>query len=252
MATCLIIGAGLGLGMALARRFGAGGLRLGLVSRNTESLNGLVSTLEADGHEAAGMPADAGNPAALLAAIEGLQVRLGPANVLIYNAAVLSQGSPTTLGPEQLLEEFKVNLQGALIASQAVVPRMRQQGDGTILFTGGGLALEPYPACASLALGKAALRSLAFSLHKELAVGDIHVAVVAVCGIIEPGGPFDPDAIAEPYWRLHTASRGVEDRELVFQPPGTDPYYNDPDRRYAHVTLPPTHVVSGSQGAKCP
>ena len=262
MAACLIVGAGPGLGSALARRFGAGGFRLGLISRKAEGLNALVAELGSAGHEATGETADAGDPQALGAALEAIQARLGSAAVLIYNAALLRPGGPLELSPDRLAEEFGVNVQGALVAAQAVVPAMRDRGRGTILFTGGGLALEPYPAYASLALGKAALRSLAFSLHKELAADGIHVAVVAICGIVEPGGPFDPDRIAEHYWRLHAAPRGVEDRELIYQPPGSDPYYNDPERRYADVTRPPLHVKSGGvmsggvmpggQGTECP
>lgn len=252
MSSCLIIGAGPGLGLALARRFGRGGLRLGLVSRNRDGLDALLADLETSGQPAVAETADAGDPEGLRAAIDALQARLGPAGVLIYNAAVLRPEMPTALDPHRLCEEFKVNVQGALVSAQAVIPAMRAGGGGTILFTGGGLALEPYPTYSSLALGKAALRNLAFSLHKELAADGIHVAVVAVCGIIEPGGPFDPDVIAEHYWRLHKAPHGTEDRELIYQPPGSDPYYNDPDRRYASVTLPPHHVATDPQGGKCP
>lgn len=252
MSCCLIVGAGPGLGLALARRFGAGGLPLGLIARKTETLEALVAELETAGHRAAGSAADAGDPAALLGAIDELQGRLGPAAALIYNAAVLRPELPTALDPRRLCEEFRVNVQGALVSAQAAIPAMRARGRGTIVFTGGGLALEPYPGYSSLALGKAALRSLAFSLHKELAPDGIHVAVVAVCGIVEPGGPFDPTRIAEHYWRLHAAPRGVEDRELIYQPPGSDPYYNDPERRYAPVSLPPQHVAPGRQGTLCP
>src|SRR5690606_25266287 len=47
---------------------------------------------------------------------------------------------------------------------------------GTILLTGGGLALEPYPRWVTLAAGKAALRTLAINLHKELLPEGIHIA----------------------------------------------------------------------------
>ena len=54
---------------------------------------------------------------------------------------------------------------------------MRAAGRGSILLTGGGLALDPtgWLPAASLAVGKAGLRSLAFSMHKELAPEGIHV-----------------------------------------------------------------------------
>jgi len=127
-----------------------------------------------------------------------------------------------------------------------VAPEMIARGKGAILFTGGGLALEPFPKWTSLALGKAALRSLAQSLFKELSPKGVHVSVLAICGIIKPGGPFDPERIAEEYWRVATMPRGVQDREVIFQPPGTDPLYNDPDRIYEDLSCLPPHARGGS------
>jgi hypothetical protein len=46
---------------------------------------------------------------------------------------------------------------------------MIRRKKGVIIFTGGGLALEPFPEWTSLALGKAALRNMAISLFKLLA-----------------------------------------------------------------------------------
>lgn len=39
MSVCIIIGAGPGVGEAIARRFGKGGFRLGLVARNADKLS---------------------------------------------------------------------------------------------------------------------------------------------------------------------------------------------------------------------
>ncbi|MCG8355056.1 MAG: SDR family NAD(P)-dependent oxidoreductase, partial [Kiloniellales bacterium] len=102
----------------MARRFGAGGFRLGLISRKAEGLNALVAELDSAGHEATGETADAGDPQSLGAALEALQARLGSAAVLIYNAALLRPGGPLELSPDRLAEEFGVNVQGALVAAQ--------------------------------------------------------------------------------------------------------------------------------------
>jgi len=119
---------------------------------------------------------------------------------------------------------------------------MIEKGEGAILFTGGGLALEPFPEWTSLALGRAALRSLSLSLYKHLSPQGVHVSVLAICGIVEKGGAFDPDRIAEEYWRVATQHRGLEDREIIFQPPGTDLLYNDPTGIHAPTTILPHHA----------
>ena len=236
MTSCIIVGAGSGIGVALARRFARGGQCIGLIARRESALQGLADDLANQGIDVAWRSANAGNSDELRLAIEQLEHDCGPCSTLIYNAAVLRPEAPLALTAKVLRAEFDVNAVGALVAASAVAPGMLARGSGAILFTGGGLALEPYPEWTSLAMGKSALRSLAFSLYKELAPRGVHVSVIAVCGIVAPGGPFDPDVIAEEYWRLATNPKGIQDRELIFQPLGTDPFYNDPLGRHRDTT----------------
>jgi short-subunit dehydrogenase len=119
------------------------------------------------------------------------------------------------LDAEKLMQDFRVNVAGALVAAQQVIPHMKAQRQGTILFTGGGLALQPHPKYASIAVGKAGIRNLSFSLAAELESAGIHVATVTIAGIVRPGTALDPDRIAEEYWRLHVQSPGKFQREAV-------------------------------------
>jgi len=237
MPCCLIIGVGSGISQAIAHHFARKGYDIGLIARQSSFIKLLSEQLRAYGIGSAWATADAGDEAGLWEAITQVRSTIGSADVLIYNASVIKATSPLDLEPNALRREFDVNTVGALVASQAVAPEMIRKGGGAILFTGGGLALEPYPEWTSLAAGKSALRSLAFSLFKELSPKGVHVSVIAVCGIVAPGGPFDPDRIAEEYWRLATEPKGLEDRELIFQPEGTDPYYNDPEGRHRATTV---------------
>ncbi len=246
MKHCIIVGAGPGLGEAIARKFGANGYGVGLIARQEGALAHQAARLGALGVKTGYTVADAGDAGQIGHALDQLQAQSGPCDVLIYNAAVLRSGGPMDLSPETLRAEFEVNLVGALVAAQKVAPQMAVRGNGTILLTGGGLALEPYPEWTSLALGKAALRSLAFSLYKALAPKGVHVSVIAVCGIVEPGGPFDPDAVTGEYLRLATTPNGVADREVIIQPSGTDPHYNDPERKHVATSIAPHHARSNT------
>lgn len=239
MKNCLIVGAGEGVSRAIARRFGRGAFRVGLVSRSASNLKTFATDLVEDGVEAFWATADAGDATELESAITSLIDQMGPCDVLIYNAAVLKPGNPLDVKTDQIATELEVNVLGAHRAVSIVAPSMIERGHGAILFTGGGLSLEPFPEWTSLAMGKAALRSLAISLFKHLSPQGVHVAVLAICGIVEPGGPFDPEEIAKEYWRVATDAQGLVDREVVFQPDGTDPFYNDPDRAHAAVSLLP-------------
>lgn len=239
----MIVGAGPGLGFSLARRFARGGFELALVGRNADRLDRLAEALLAEGHSARGFAADAGDETALTAAFGRIAAWNGDVGVLIYNAADMAADSVTAMTPSLMMARMAANLGGAITSVNRVLPAMRDRGAGTILITGGGLALEPYPDWTALSAGKAALRGYAIALHKALAPEGVHVAVVAVCGIVEAGGPFDPDVIAEAYWGLHEEPGPGWRRELVYLPEGADPYYNDPGGLYRSTSLP---IVAGS------
>ncbi len=242
MKNCVIIGAGHGVSEAVARRFGTAGYQVGLISRTERNLQNLCERLSSSNISVFWAAADAGDPIELKRALLRLLAKMGECDVLIYNAAVLKSAKPLDLSTDQIAAELEVNVLGAHRAVSLVAPGMIKRGSGAILFTGGGLSLEPFPEWTSLAIGKAALRSLAISLFKDLSPKGIHVSVLAICGIVTPDGPFDPKKIAEEYWRVATAPNGVEDREVVFQPRGTDPFYNDPECLHASTSVLPEQV----------
>jgi len=186
---CAVVGIGPGLGAALARRFAHEGYAVLGLARDPAKL-----ALEPGVALRAADAADAGGLAAALR--EGARAADDPVEVLLYNAyrAIMAEGGASSLDPGALVEDFRVNVAGALAAAWAVLPGMLAAGRGTILFTGGGLALDPtgWLPAASLAIGKAGLRSLAFTLHAELAPRGVHAGTVTVAGMIRPGTAFDP------------------------------------------------------------
>jgi NAD(P)-dependent dehydrogenase (short-subunit alcohol dehydrogenase family) len=206
---CAVVGFGPGLGAAVARRFAEGGFEvLGLCRDPARHvlLAGPGVSLRA---------ADAADPASLAAAL--------PADtaVLVYNAyrASFAAPGPSALAPADLAADFAVNVTGALAAAQAVLSGMRAAGRGSILFTGGGLALDPtgWLPAASLAVGKAGLRSLALTLHAELALSGIHAGTVTIAGAVAPGTAFDPARIAEAFWGLHADPASAFRPEIIFR-----------------------------------
>jgi NADP-dependent 3-hydroxy acid dehydrogenase YdfG len=212
-----IIGMGPGVSAAVARRFAAEGYAVGAIARNPEKLSQQLKPVRTTGVKVAGASADVGDMDALRRAIEALQAELGDPGVLVYNAAGVSFGQLESLTAEQFAADLSVSVVGAYTAAQAVMPAMRARRSGTILLTGGGFAFEPIPQMASLGVGKAAIRNLAFSLYADLKDIGVHAATVTICGTVEPGTAFDPDRIAEAYWQLHTQPAGAFDRELQFR-----------------------------------
>ncbi|MEU6655658.1 SDR family NAD(P)-dependent oxidoreductase, partial [Streptomyces sp. NPDC046900] len=85
MTTLAIIGAGPGLGAAVARRFGREGFDVALISRSQEHLDALVDELSQDGVHACGFAADVRDHQALTAALDAATSALGPIEVLQYS-----------------------------------------------------------------------------------------------------------------------------------------------------------------------
>ncbi len=214
---CTIVGAGAGVSFSVAKRFAREGFSIALMARRTENIERFARELGGTGAFAKAYPADASDFESLAKAFRQVHREMGHTDVLVYNAAAVRENSPAGLDPEKMVQDFRVNVAGALAAAQRVIPHMKKQKQGTILFTGGGLALQPYHPYASLAVGKAGIRSLAMSLADELAPAGIHVATVTIAGLVKQGTPFDPDTIAEQYWRLHLQKPGQFEKEIIYK-----------------------------------
>jgi short-subunit dehydrogenase len=198
----LLVGAGPGLGMAVARRFATGGYRVTLVARSTDGLGDLASSLADTGSRIDTIAADASDPESLRMRMAALYDEYGAPGVIIYNAVM---GTPDKLlesSVEHLQTAYAVDVISAIVVVQNAVPAMRAAGAGTILFTGGGFADHPVPALATVSLGKAALRSAATILQADLTADGIRVATLTIAGQIVAGTPFDPAHIAERYWEV--------------------------------------------------
>lgn len=214
---CLIVGAGPGIGQAAAIAFAREGYDIALASRNADKLKALLPAIEKAGARTLCYSANASDEASLRKLIGKVRKGLGDPQVLIYNAAATHTARPTSLTSRNLVEDFQVNVVGALVCAQEVAGAMKTAGKGTILLTGGGFAYEPAANYASLSLGKAALRNLAYSLAQELGSSGIHVATVTVYGFVQSGTHFDPARIAQAYVHLHRQQPGQFQTEYVYK-----------------------------------
>lgn len=135
---CVVVGAGPGLGLAIARRFARGGFDVALIGRDQGRLNSLSGTIESEGYCARGFAADAGSEDELRSAFAKIAEWNGDVGVLIFNAAVLAADSAPEMTARSMMEGMAVNLGGAICSVNQVLPAMRGRAHGTILVTGGG------------------------------------------------------------------------------------------------------------------
>jgi NAD(P)-dependent dehydrogenase (short-subunit alcohol dehydrogenase family) len=209
----LLVGAGPGLGAAIARRFAHEGYRLTLVARSEPAV---ANELREAGAHVSAVPADAGDGAALRAALAPLFAAPDAPGVVIYNAAIAAFDDLLSVTPEQLAQGYAVDVIGAVVTAQVAVPAMRAGGGGTLLFTGGGFADALPPGFATLSLGKLGLRAAATMLARELRGDHIHAGSLTILGQIAPGTSVDPDAIAGAYWEICHEAPGAWREEYRF------------------------------------
>ena len=212
MPTLAIVGAGPNLGLAAAKRFGAEGFDVGLVSRNVRHLQALAETLTKDGITTTTEPADLRNLNEATVALAHLADTIGPVDVLLYSplASVdwikpVAETSSADMGAA-----LELSVLGAIDAVEAVLPSMRERGKGTLLFTTGGAAVAPNAERATSAVSNAAEVAYARLLHDSLAGAGIHVAHTAIVGGLGRNLKHDPADIAELLWRQHVERRGFQ------------------------------------------
>jgi NAD(P)-dependent dehydrogenase (short-subunit alcohol dehydrogenase family) len=202
MSGLVVIGAGPGIGRSVAVRFAREGLPVALIARSKPAILPGVRALAAD----------CADETALRDALDAAAAEFGPPDVVVYNAAVIQSDAPGDLSVRAHQDAWAVNVVGAITAAAHVAPAMAARGAGTFLITGG--MPVPSPDYLSLSLGKAGVRALVDMLNQQYGPAGVHVASVTVGGPVAPGGAYDPDDIAEHYWRLHTQDRAQWEHEV--------------------------------------
>ena len=178
---CAILGVGPGNGMAFARKFADAGYALALCSRDGERMGELAGGFD----HARGYAYDVADHGAAAAVFHDIGEDLGPVDTLIYNAGSGAWGSIDDLVPDDLRGNLEINAVGLFAAVQCVLPHMRGQGRGNIIVVGAGAALRGRPGTVAFAAGKAAQRSVAQSLARQLGPEGIHVAYLVLDGVVD-------------------------------------------------------------------
>ncbi|MBH1936595.1 SDR family NAD(P)-dependent oxidoreductase [Streptomyces sp. AV19] len=211
--TLVVVGAGPGLGMGVARAFGRQGFQVGLVARRADALRAMVGELAGLGVTTGAFPADIRDRDALAGALARAEETLGPVDVLEFSpgpTGTITRAAQTTV--ESAAAQFEVHVLGAITAVGHVLPRMRARGEGTLLLTTGVSSTVAAPFLADLGLAMAGLRNWAHALRAELGPQGIHVATVTIASGIVPGDPVtDPDVIGSRYYDLYRRRDRAED-----------------------------------------
>lgn len=238
----LISGCSSGFGRELVRAALAAGDRVMATARRPETLADLA---EAGGDRVSTAAMDVTDPASVRAAVDATLAVFGRIDVLVNNAGVSVIGAVEETPVEYLRSMFDVNYFGAVQLTQAVLPVMREQGNGTIVVMSSIGGLITFPGLSGYNATKHALKSLGEALSLELTPLGIRVMVV------EPGmfrTQFSTSLQWTPENPAYHATSG-ELRQMVKNVVGQEP--NDPVKGAAAIVKvlesenPPLHFLLG-------
>ena len=174
----IVTGASSGIGRALAVELAREGYRVGLIARRADRLDALAAQIRDEGGRAECVPAGVTGRDEIQGAIADLEERLGPVDLLVANAGIALGTDALVPAADALEAEFRVNVFGVFYAIEAVVPSMRDRGDGHVVVISSLAAHRGLPGAAGYCASKAALTRLVEGLRPDWARAGIHATTV--------------------------------------------------------------------------
>jgi NAD(P)-dependent dehydrogenase (short-subunit alcohol dehydrogenase family) len=233
---CVVIGAGDGLGRAIAQVFAKAGHPVVLTRRprNLPQLEAAVEAIRAQGGTAYAKGVDARSEDEMAALFSGIERDLGPIEIVVFNIGANVRFGIVETTARVFTKVWEMACFAGFLTGREAAKYMIPRQAGTILFTGATASTRGREGFAAFAAAKAGLRALAQSMARELGPQNIHVAHIICDGAID--GVFSrsnipdidqrlaedrilhPDQIAQSYLMLHQQHRSAWTHELDLRP----------------------------------
>jgi len=176
--TTFVTGGASGIGADIVRAFAAQGSKVGFVDIDATRGTALADELTSVGERVTFEPCDLRDVEVLKSAFSRLQSRLGPAEVLVNNAAHDERHDWKDVTPEYYDERIAVNLRHMFFAIQAVAPGMIETGRGSIINFGSNSWWEAVGGMPAYTTAKAAVHGMTRSFARDLGKHRIRVNTV--------------------------------------------------------------------------
>ena len=235
--TAIVVGVGaeVGIGGAVCKRFAREGYHVFIAGRTVEKIDAVRNAITSSGGAATSVVTDTTKEAEVIRLFDIAEhAGHGPLEVVIYNAGNNFMKDILDMDAEFFERVWRVGCFGGFLVGREAGRRMLPRGTGTLLFTGATGSLRGKPPFGSFASAKAGLRALCQTMARDWGPKGIHVAHVVIDGgvngdmirsrfpdyITRKGadGMLDTDAIADAYWYLHTQHPTAWSLEVDLRP----------------------------------
>jgi short-subunit dehydrogenase len=174
----MITGASSGIGRRLSHELAQRGARLGLIARRGDVLQEVAREINAKENTVIAVATDVQDTEGLKSAANQISAELGPIDVLIANAGLVTATHATKLKPDEVARLLQTNVFGAANSVAAVLPSMLERRSGRLVAIASLAAYRGLPSSAAYAASKAALSSYFESLRIDLKDSGVDVTIV--------------------------------------------------------------------------
>jgi NAD(P)-dependent dehydrogenase (short-subunit alcohol dehydrogenase family) len=191
---CVVTGATMGIGRAIAERMAEQGAKLIVTSRNEQHAGDLADDLNSryGTDTARGFPFTLANRDDVDRLAEKALAQWGRIDVLVCNAAHLNFGRLEEIPDSAIDESLQANVRNYAALTRAVIPSMRKHGGGSVIYILSSLGFFASPPYVSYSLAKAALKHLTSILAVDFGPDNIRVNAIAP-GSIRTSSKFHDD-----------------------------------------------------------
>jgi len=184
----IITGSGSGMGKAAALLFAREGAKLVVVDIHEGHGQAVVAEIEQAGGQATFVRADTGREADLKNMVTHAVETFGRVDIFWHNAGIAGAGAIDQTTEEDFDRQIAIHVKGGFFGAKHVLPEMKKQGGGVILFTSSASGVRASPASPSYSIAKAGLQILAQCIAQ--AHGKFNIRANAIC----------PGPVQTPLW----------------------------------------------------
>ncbi|RDI70630.1 SDR family NAD(P)-dependent oxidoreductase [Halopelagius longus] len=177
--TALVTGASGGIGRSIVRELGRDHDVVVHYHSDRESAAAVAEDVRGDGRDAIIHQCDVSDPDDVERMVDHARDELGEIGVLVNNAGVLRGARLETASDEAIQQTLRVNLEGAVYCARAVLPEMRDRGEGRIVNVSSTAGTDGSPTDVAYGASKSGLLGLTKSLAKQYTEDGIFANAVA-------------------------------------------------------------------------